>query len=102
MRELFASGVNLATNSYEFGLAQSPIAGLPSFFTIEFRQPTPNLMEKANSVNLTFRKTGGPLSFEVGLFYQDITDYIFARLVQSSTANAQTANLFSSAGLTDR
>lgn len=50
-------------------------------------------MEKTNSVNLTFRKTGGPLAFEVGLFYQDISDYVFARLIQSEIETGVRANM---------
>lgn len=50
-------------------------------------------MEKTNSVNLTFRKAGGPLEFEVGLFYHDISDYVFARLIQSEIETGVRANM---------
>lgn len=77
VRELYARGNNLATNSYELGLAVSnPILGAQGL-------SAEDVMETSNVVNLTFRKTGGPLEFEVGLFYQDVSDYIFARHIQT-------------------
>jgi iron complex outermembrane receptor protein len=93
MRELFANGVNLATNSYELGLTQSPADFLWEDFPIQFAPSAPDLMEKTNSVNLTFRKAGGPLEFELGVFYQDISNYVFARLIQSNTQNGVRANM---------
>lgn len=93
VRELFANGVNLATNSFELGLTQSPADFLGEDFPIDFAPSMPNLMEKTNSVNLTFRKAGGPLEFEVGLFYQDVSNYIFARLIQSNTETGVRANM---------
>jgi len=77
VRELFAHGNNLATNSYELGLSRT------HYGSSSFPEPTTDVMETAKSVNLTFRKTGGPLEFEFGLFYQDIDDYIFARLIET-------------------
>lgn len=79
VRELFAQGNNLATNSYELGLSRTHYgsSSLPA--------PTTDVMETTKSVDLTFRKTGGPLEFEVGLFYQDVDDYIFARLIETET-----------------
>lgn len=93
VRELFANGMNLATNSYELGLTQSPADFLSPVFPIKFAPNDPDLMEKTNSVNLTFRKTGGLLEFEVGLFYQDISDYIFARFIRSNTETGVRANM---------
>ncbi|WP_374407986.1 TonB-dependent receptor domain-containing protein [Pelagerythrobacter sp.] len=76
VRELYARGNNLATNSYELGLAASnPI------LEDEGLDPE-DVLEAVDSVNLTLRKVGGPLEFEVGLFYQDIEDYVFARLIE--------------------
>jgi iron complex outermembrane receptor protein len=79
VRELYAYGNNLATNSYEVGLAQSSRASM------YFPESRTDVMETAKTVNLTFRKAGGPLEFEVGLFHQDVDDYIFARLVETET-----------------
>lgn len=77
VRELYARGNNLATNSYEVGLARthtiSPLLPAPSTDTVE----------TAKSVGLTLRKSGGQTQFELGLFYQDIDDYVFARLIES-------------------
>ncbi|MDD1449927.1 TonB-dependent receptor [Sphingomonas sp. H160509] len=93
MRELFANGVNLATNSFELGLTQSPADFLFEDFPIDFAPSMPDLMEKTNAVNLTFRKAGGSLEFEVGLFYQNISDYVFARFIQSNSQNGVRANM---------
>jgi len=79
VRELYARGNNLATNSYELGLAsRNPILegnGLSA----------EDVLERTNSIDLTFRKTGGALEFEVGLFHQDVDDYVFARLIETET-----------------
>lgn len=78
VRELYAFGNNLATNSYEIGLAQYGRSGslnLPD---------RPDVMETAKSLNLTFRKEGGPLEFEVGVFYQDVDDYIFLHHIDTA------------------
>lgn len=77
VRELYAYGNNLATNSYEVGLSQTRRA------SSAFPMSTTDVMETARSVNLTFRKVGGPFEFEVGLFHQDIEDYIFADLIET-------------------
>lgn len=77
VRELYAYGNNLASNSYEVGLSQTQRA------SSTFPEARTDVMETAKSINLTFRKTGGPLEFEVGLFHQDIDDYIFARLIET-------------------
>ncbi|MGK6319898.1 TonB-dependent receptor domain-containing protein [Sphingomonas sp. DT-204] len=79
VRELYARGNNLATNSYELGLA----VGNPVLE--EEGVSAEDVLETTDSINLTFRKTGGPLEFEVGLFYQDIGDYVFARLIETET-----------------
>lgn len=79
VRELYARGNNLATNSYELGLAVgNPILedeGLSA----------EDVLETSDAINLTFRKTSGRLQFEVGLFYQDVSDYVFARLIETET-----------------
>ena len=77
VRELYAYGNNLATNSYEVGLSQTSRA------SSAFPEPRTDVLETSESVNLTFRKTGGPIEFEIGLFHQDIDDYLFARLIET-------------------
>ncbi|WP_303758811.1 TonB-dependent receptor domain-containing protein [Sphingobium yanoikuyae] len=77
VRELYARGNNLATNSYELGL----VAEVQGF---ENRGVSAeDTLESTDAINLTFRKTGGALGFEIGLFYQDVSDYIFARLIET-------------------
>lgn len=79
VRELYAGGNNLATNSFEVGLLRSGLlgSGFPTYAT--------DIKETANSADLTFRKVGGPLAFEVGLFHQDVDNYIFARFLEEET-----------------
>jgi iron complex outermembrane receptor protein len=76
VRELYARGNNLATSSYEVGLARTHSVSslLPA--------PTTHVEETTKSMDLTFRKIGGRTEFEVGMFYQDVNDYIFARLIE--------------------
>ncbi|MXO98995.1 TonB-dependent receptor [Altererythrobacter xixiisoli] len=87
VRELYAYGNNLATNSYEIGLANTRrlSSSLPLGRT--------DVMETTQSLDLTLRKTGGPLEFEIGLFYQDIDDYIFARLIEAELESGLQHNL---------
>lgn len=68
VRELYAYGNNLATNSYEVGLVRSRGAS-PTF-----PANRPDLIETTRSADLTFRGAGGPVEFEVGVFHQDIDD----------------------------
>lgn len=77
VRELYARGNNLATNSYELGLAVNN----PVFK--ESRRAVDDVLESTDSVDLTFRKTGGPFEVDIGVFYQDVSDYIFARLIET-------------------
>lgn len=77
VRELYARNNNLATNSYEVGLARTRLFGnlLPP--------PDATVIETAKSVDLNFSKQGGAFTFEAGLFYKKIDNYIFARLVDT-------------------
>lgn len=76
VREMYARGNNLATNSYEVGLARTA--------TISDQLPAPvtDLVETNKSIDLSFRKTEGRTRFELGMFYQDVDDYIFARFLE--------------------
>lgn len=79
VRELYARGNNLATNSYELGLAvDNPIFA-------EGKRPVGQVLETTDAIDLTLRKSGGPFEAEVGVFYQDVGDYIFARLIETET-----------------
>ena len=77
VREIYAYGNNLATNSYELGLATAHRAH-PSF-----GDPVTDVEETTKSVDLAFRKQSGSTLFEIGLFYQEVDDYIFARLIET-------------------
>lgn len=76
VRELYANGNNLSTNSYEVGLASS------SFVSETFPENSTDFVETTKSVDLVLKKTGGQVEFEVGIFYQNVDDYIFARLIE--------------------
>ncbi len=85
MRELFAYGNNLATNSYEMGLLADwefidPILEEAGVFRGD-------VLEKSNAVNLTLRKAGGPFEFEVGVFHQDVDDYVYTHALETETRN---------------
>ncbi|WP_231757340.1 TonB-dependent receptor domain-containing protein [Microbulbifer elongatus] len=86
VRELYAYGNNLATNSYELGLTQRNRA------SSSFPENSADIMESADSLDLTFRKTSGDTQFEVGVFYQDVTDYIFARHLETEDATGVAHN----------
>lgn len=87
VRELYAYGNNLATNSYEVGLAKT------SSLSSQLPASRTDLLETTRSVDLTFRKAGGLLEFELGLFYQDIDDYVFARLIEREEESGVPHNL---------
>ena len=59
LEELFASGPHLATNTFEIG-----DAGLD--------------VETSTNIDLSWRKVAGRWQLDMGLFYNDITDFIFA------------------------
>ncbi|MBB3220954.1 TonB-dependent receptor domain-containing protein [Pseudoduganella umbonata] len=86
VRELYARGNNLSTNSYELGLAVNN----PVFQ--QSRRPVEDVLESTDSIDLTLRKTGGPLEAEIGVFYQDVGDYIFARLIETERATGVAHN----------
>ena len=77
VRELYADNNNLATNSYEVGLARTSNYG--QFLPL----PTPNIVETTKSVDLGLAKIGGIVEFDIGLFYKAVDNYIFARLVDT-------------------
>jgi iron complex outermembrane receptor protein len=79
VRELYAYGNNLAANSYEVGLVRSRSAS-PTF-----PEGRTDVLETTRSADLTLRKVGGPVEFEVGVFYQDIEDYVFARFIETDS-----------------
>ena len=83
VRELYARGNNLATNSYELGLA----VGNPTLD--EAGLSAKDVLETNDAINLTLRRTSGPLNFEVGLFYQNVDDYVFRAPDRDSNRDGQ-------------
>jgi iron complex outermembrane receptor protein len=79
VRELYAKGNNLATSSFEIGLART------GPYSRQLPLANPDILETNKSVDLTLRKSAGRTKFEIGLFYQDVRNYIFARLLEEST-----------------
>lgn len=75
VRELFARGNNLATNTFEVGLAKT------NYYPDAKQPPLTNILETAKSLDLTLVKKGGKLEFDIGFFYKIIDDYIFARRI---------------------
>lgn len=77
VRELYARGNNLASNSYELGLAvDNPIIA-------ERGTSAEDIMETSDAINLTLSKSASTLEFEVSLFHQNVDDYVFARLIET-------------------
>lgn len=92
VRELYANGNNLATNSYEMGLTQSPGDWLWDDFPVSFPRSAPDLLEKTRSINLTFTKATGQTRFEISAFHQQIDNYIFARLIDTDSERGAAHN----------
>lgn len=71
-RELYAGGNNLATNSFEVGLANRMHLAV---------EPRNRLLETAKSINLSFARRQGPTRFDVSAFHQTVRDYVYAELL---------------------
>jgi len=72
-QELYASGVHLATNTYECGL-------LPSALTCGGSENDARLQrESSQNVELRLRKSEGDVTFNLGAFANDVDNYIYAR-----------------------
>lgn len=87
VRELFADGSSLATNSYEVGLLATGF--VQNYLPDDLFNYDDDVMERARAINLTFRKAGGPLEFEIGAFYQAVDNYIFAHLLETEFTTGQ-------------
>lgn len=68
-QELYANGVHLATNTYECGLLACPSLG-----TVAEVSP-----ETSHNLGFNLRKTAGEVTFDLGIFHNEIADYIYAR-----------------------
>ncbi|MCV6626598.1 MAG: TonB-dependent receptor [Cellvibrionaceae bacterium] len=76
MRELYAQGNNLASNSYEVGIASGP--GVAA----EFAPALTDVEETVRSVDLMLRGREASFEFEIGAFYQSIDNYVFTELIE--------------------
>jgi iron complex outermembrane receptor protein len=72
-QELYARGIHLATNTYECGLVPHPLTCGGPENNADIRTET------SQNVGLSLRKAAGDVTFEVGGFYNDVDDYIYAR-----------------------
>lgn len=72
-QEVYARGVHLATNTYECGL-------LSDTFTCGGAANDADLeTETSHNVGLNLRKVQGDLTFDIGVFHNQVQDYIYAR-----------------------
>ncbi|MES1942955.1 TonB-dependent receptor domain-containing protein [Salinisphaera sp. PC39] len=72
-QEMYARGVHLATNTYECGLVAAELTcGDPA----DDRSVEP---ETSHNIGLNLRRVRGDLTFDAGVFYNRIDDYIYAR-----------------------
>lgn len=79
-QELYARGVHLATNTYECGL-------LPSAQTCGgAANDAPYDKETSKNAEIMLRKTGGPLTFSLGAFANNVDNYIHARTLDQYEA----------------
>ncbi len=85
MRELFAYGSNLATNSYEVGMLSDRMF-IEMFFP-DGLLADEDVLETTRSTDLILRRTGGPFEFEIGAFRQDVKDYIFPHYLETELEN---------------
>lgn len=79
LRELYAQGNNLATNSFELGLAGR------SWFIFD-ETDRPDVVETTRALDLGLRKTNGATTFDIGVYHRDVKDYVFARLLDRDPA----------------
>ncbi|MGE8047079.1 TonB-dependent receptor domain-containing protein [Pseudomonas monteilii] len=78
VRELYAYGNNLSTNTLEAGLV--PSGPLMHQYKFDYKGA---VLEKASTINLTLRKEMGSTTFEVGAFYSDIDNYVYGKLLDA-------------------
>lgn len=72
-QELYARGIHLATNTYECGLVPHPLTCGGAENNAALRR------ESSNNVGLTLRRSAGPVTFELGGYYNQADNYVFAR-----------------------
>jgi iron complex outermembrane recepter protein len=72
-QEMYARGVHLATNTYECGLVSSSYTCGPPGDDSAIHKET------SRNIGLNLRKVRGDLTFDVGLFHNQVDNYIYAR-----------------------
>src|SRR5699024_10488725 len=72
-QEMYARGVHIATNTYECGLLADTYTcgGLANDADVE--------KETSRNIGLNLRKVRGRLTFDVGVFRNQVDNYIYAR-----------------------
>ncbi|WP_407354634.1 TonB-dependent receptor domain-containing protein [Luteimonas sp. R10] len=64
------------------------------------RESRPDVLETAEAANLTFQKTAGPTTFEIGLYRQNIEDYVFAQLIDQEVERGHRFLVYTAADAT--
>ena len=79
-QELYARGIHMATNTYECGL-------LPSALTCGGAANDAGYdKETSKNAELTLRKSEGPLTYSLGVFANNVDNYIYARTLDQYEA----------------
>ncbi|WP_207819170.1 TonB-dependent receptor domain-containing protein [Parashewanella curva] len=91
IRENYASGNNLATNSYEIGLA---VVHLARRDTDKFPALRKDVLETTKSIDFTIAKNTGKFQFEFNAYYQDVDDYIYVKLIEEERVNDKPHRFF--------
>lgn len=79
-QELYARGIHMATNTYECGL-------LPHAQTCGGTANNADYgKETSNNAELLLRKTEGPVTFSLGVFANNVDNYIYARTLDQHEA----------------
>lgn len=79
-QELYARGIHMATNTYECGL-------LPSALTCGGTANDAGYdKETSKNAELTLRKSEGPLTYSLGVFANNVDNYIYARTLDQYEA----------------
>ncbi len=79
-QELYARGIHMATNTYECGL-------LPSALTCGgATNDASYTKETSKNAELTLRKSEGPLTYSLGVFANNVDNYIYARTLDQYEA----------------
>ena len=90
LRELYAQGNNLATNSFELGLSGR------SWYIFD-EADRPDVIETTRALDLGLKKTSGATTFEIGVYRRDVSDYVYARLLDRDPARGHAFLMYDTA-----